>query len=481
MTSHFRIYLFVFFTWLQILHFFTIAPAQDIKATIEFNANNPNTAIINGRFADQKFSSKNRNLSFVRSISGISDLGDRLSEVKLRDANGTNVQFITAVPGEYVADKTFINWNYKVDLNPLKQRSGVAHLSWINVDHGLLMLGDLLPIMETADRRTSAQITMIKPDNSRETISFDDVENAVVPYGSSFRKRTLQVGKTNVNLFVNGSWLFTDDEFGAFSKEIVSGYSEVFDNGPSEINIAIARMPNATGHGIWEADTRGRNVTLLSSDMPFKTQSVQRLHEQLRHEIFHLWIPNGVNLSGRYDWFYEGFALYSSLKLAVAKNRIRFDDFLDTLSRAKEIDRRQTNRVSLIEASRNRWNGSETYLYARGMITAFSTDVSLISSSKGKASVNDLVREIFQKHKYPSERIDGNAAIIAIFKQYPELVQIVEKFVNGSASVDWQNELSLAGLSENNGLTVASKLSGKQRDVLDALGYNNSQRLSRPK
>ena len=42
-------------------------------------------------------------------------------------------------------------------------------------------------------------------------------------------------------------------------------------------------------------------------------------------------IPNDVNLSGNYDWFYEGFALYQSLKLAVGLNRIRFEDFLDTL------------------------------------------------------------------------------------------------------------------------------------------------------
>jgi hypothetical protein len=125
----------------------------------------------------------------------------------------------------------------------------------------------------------------------------------------------------------------------------------------NEIFVNVLKFPQQVGFGQWQAETRGRNITIISSDMAFRTQSLQRLHEQLRHEMFHLWIPNGVNLEGNYDWFYEGFALYASLKMAVAMNRIRFGDFLDTLSRAQAIDARQSNRLSLIDASHERWSG----------------------------------------------------------------------------------------------------------------------------
>lgn len=478
MLSYFRTYLLPFFAILQILHFFTNVSGQDVEATIEINPNSPTNAIISGKFLDQKFASKNRNLSFVRSLSGISNLGRRLSEVKLNDSNGSAVPFLTAVPGEYVADAPFTNWSYAIDLKPLKEQTAAAHVSWINANEGLLMLDDLLPIVETATGRMAANITLITPGSPEEVVRFEDTQNAVIPIGNTFRKTKLQVEKSIVNISISGSWLFSDDELASFSREIIAWYGGVFGSAPREINIAVTKMPNAPGYGIWQADTRGKNITIVSSDMPFKTQSVQRLHEQLRHEIFHLWIPNSVGLSGRYDWFYEGFALYSSLRLAVAKSRIRFEDFLDTLSRAHEVDKRQTSRMSLIDVSRNRWNGSETYLYARGMVTAFLIDVTLLNSSKRKTSVIELLREVYRKHQSSNERTDGNTAVIAILRKHPELAPIVERYINGSGPIDWQNELSAAGLIDSNGLIVSRKLSGKQKDVLDALGYNNSQRQS---
>ena len=173
------------------------------------------------------------------------------------------------------------------------------------------------------------------------------------------------------------------------------------------------KFPSRCSVGTWEADTRGSTITIVSSDMPFKTQSLQRLHEQLRHEIFHLWIPNGVNLSGNYDWFYEGFALYQSLKVGVAVNRIRFEDMLDTLSRAYNIDSMQSQKLSLIDASKNRWNGSNTQVYARGMLVAFLCDLALLEKSKGKLSTDDLLRDLYEAHRPTAPRQDGNAAVLA--------------------------------------------------------------------
>ena len=55
----------------------------------------------------------------------------------------------------------------------------------------------------------------------------------------------------------------------------------------------------------------------------------------------------------------------------MATNRIRFDDFLDTLSRALTTDRLHSNGLSLIDASKNRFGGANTTVYARGMVVAF--------------------------------------------------------------------------------------------------------------
>jgi len=256
------------------------------------------------------------------------------------------------------------------------------------------------------------------------------------------------------------------------------------DDGGERRQVILSNFPAASSPGRWQAETRGNNVTIISSDMPFKSQSVQRLHEQLRHELFHLWIPNGVNLTGNYDWYYEGFALYESLKMAVGLNRIRFEDFLDTLSRAHTIDSAQTaGRTSLIQLSSNRFSGANTQVYARGMLVAFLCDLALLEQSRGKRSIEDVLRELFAKHRKPATPVDGNSAVLALLKSNPNVVSIVEKYVEGPDKLEWASELNAAGVEDIDGgpltnLRVKEKLSGRQKALLDKLGYNNWRKLS---
>ena len=229
----------------------------------------------------------------------------------------------------------------------------------------------------------------------------------------------------------------------------------------------------AAGFGSWEGDTRGATVTIVSSDMPFQTQAIQRLHEQLRHEIFHLWFPNAIKLSGNYDWFYEGFALYQSLRTGVSLGRIRFDDMLDTLSRAYTIDTALTLRQSLIAASKNRTTGGDTDLYARGMIIAFLTDLELMRSSNGRRDVSWLLHSIFERFHDAKTAVDGNDAVLATIGN-----QAITNYVKGTAAIDLTADLEPAGLeaSTQNSVTtfrVVSKPDRRQREMLDKLGYND--------
>nr|MDQ3043103.1 hypothetical protein [Acidobacteriota bacterium] len=217
---------------------------------------------------------------------------------------------------------------------------------------------------------------------------------------------------------------------------------------------------------------------ILSADMPFKTQSAQRLHEQLRHEIFHLWMPNNLALTGNYDWFYEGFTVYQALKTGVSMNRIRFEDYLDTLAQAYNLDNLRNRKISLVEASKNRWSGANDQIYARGMLAAFLCDVALLGQSKGKRSISQVFQEIYRQHRASNAPEDGNAAILKILKNYTELAPIVEKYIAGAEKINWEANLESVGIEakEENFITklaVKMKPTGKQKDLLDKLGYNN--------
>jgi predicted metalloprotease with PDZ domain len=388
------------------------------------------------------------------------------------------------VPGQYLADLPFSDWSFSVDLHPRKELASAAHVSWINDDHGILMFGDILPLSSDL-AKLSGKIRLDLPAGWRQlegqdsTILTDDLANEVAAIGKDVRLRTFRIGGTTINICIQGEWLFSDDEIANFARQI---YGELVTDlfriqASKEVFVNLFRFPQTITPGQWQAETRGRTVTIVSSDMPFKTQSLQRLHEQLRHEMFHLWLPNGVSFRGDYAWFYEGFALYSALKVGLATNQIRFEDFLDTLYRAKEIDSRHTKRMSLIEASKERFNGFETYMYARGMVIAFLFDLSMLDTSRTKLSVNDIVKNIYLKHKFPALPRDANETILAELRSNQRLEPLVNRYVLGSDVFDWKAIISIAGLQESGGLKVEPKLSSRQKDVLNALGYNNWRRL----
>lgn len=200
--------------------------------------------------------------------------------------------------------------------------------------------------------------------------------------------------------------------------------------------------------------------------------------------MFHLWVPNGLNLSGNYDWFYEGFALYQSLRTGVATNTIGFDNLLDTLGRARLIDAGRVAPISLIDASKIRFTGANTHIYARGMLVGFLCDIALLNHSKGKRSVESLLREIYQKHHNDESRLDGNEAVLAALAKYPELRPIIDRYITGSEKIAWEEYLQTAGL-ESIGPITASRLSvlkkpnSRQKDLLDKLGYNTWRKLSK--
>jgi hypothetical protein len=485
-----------------ILIFAAVCSAQEIEATIKIESVSPPVVRVDGRFLVRNNS---KNWTFLRSIAGIENLGERISELKLEDKDGKEISYKKLMAGEYLAEGSATRFSYKVDLSAPKKLSGMAHVSWISDDQGLFMLGDLLPQFEWQFGGTvSADIRLELPEEwtavpderrpGKNSLVVHDVEHAVFFVGKNLRKIAGLVGKDkligkdwwgkhSVDILTSDEWLFSDDEALDIASEIVNEYENIFNRIPDRsAQIFLIKFPAGTKPGNWEAETRGSNVVILSSDMPFKNQSVQRLHEQLRHELFHLWIPNNLALTGNYDWFYEGFALYQSLRTGIGLNRIRFEDFLDTLARAYDLDSLQSGKLSLIEASKNRWSGSNAQIYARGMLVAFLCDVALLRTSKGKRSVSDILRLVYQKHQKPNKAEDANAAILNILETQVELRPIVERYIKGAEKIDWRVDLNSAGIQQSGEnfpakLTVKSKLSGRQKDLLDKLGYNNWRKL----
>jgi hypothetical protein len=456
-----------------ILQIFNNCSAQDTDIKITVLSISPPIAEIRGRAGN---SSAKRNFSITRDYAGFPNLADRVSDVHLEDKAGKAVAFKQFVAGEYVAADDFVEWSYKIDLTPQKRPAASAHISWIATDNGLLFLDDILPLAVIKNCSTS-KIKIELPDGwtalGNGNMDIPCAEQAVYFLAKKYRQFSVDA-KTPIDLVIAGQWKFTDEQAGGFVKEIFDEYAKVFGDVPKRRpRVYIVPFPVSVGPENWEADTRGGSVTILSSDMPFATQSLQRLHEQLRHEMFHLWMPNSVSLTGNYDWFYEGFALYESLRLGVKLNRLRFDDYLDTLGRAMTLDAAITGRPSLIEASKSRVSGNDTLLYARGMLIAFLTDMKMVSGSGGRRSVEDLLRTIYEKYRDPNNHADGNQAILDAIGDAD-----IKRCVETSDAIDWSSILKSVGIEKldqpgSSVLKVVKNPGGSQKKLLDKLGYNN--------
>jgi len=473
-----------------ILQFFTFGNGQDIEAKIKIDSRTPSIAQITGRFLKTERPNK-RNLTFLGELAGIPNIAGRIKLVKCRGVDGEILPVKQFNAAEYLTSAADIaQFSYEVSLAPPTSASSRVHISWTDAESGLLMLDDLLP---QGGSNIAAKLSFDLPEgwslNSTEPVlspnvySVANVEKAVFAFGKGWRQREIQTSGTPLGISISGEWRFTDADVGEMSSSILESYAKTFGGVPSlRQQIIMFHMPPDVPFDRWEAETRGSTVVITSSDMPFDTQSKQRLHEQLRHEMFHLWIPNGVNLGGNYDWFYEGFALYQSLRMGVATNRIRFDDFLDTLSRAITTDRLHSNGMSLIDASKNRFSGSNSTVYARGMVVAFLCDLALLDKSKGKRSVEDLLRDVYQKYHDSAVRADGNEAVLNILAERPELGPIIERYIKKGevvASDEYFNYAGIEAVTQNSVTTlkVLPKPNSRQKDLLDKLGYNTWRKL----
>ncbi len=440
------------------------------------------------------------NLSFQMDAIGAPDLGARVSKVEIFDGDGKALSFRRLQPGEFVLDvakndgrQTLSSFRYEVDLRPPPDRRSAAHTSWLTTDSGLLFPKDILPLRNWS-ASANAVIKLELPAGWGKATTLNDVHGSMMSFRASdevilIGPRIRERRKDRTMLATGDTWQFSDENALRVSSEILDAYRDNFGAYSSqEPLVLLVRFPQANvPKGVWEAETRGRTVVIASSDMPFEGQAMQRLSEQLRHEIFHLWFPNGVNFTGRYDWFYEGFALYQSLKTGVALNQISFNDLLDTLSRAHTIDNASSaGRLSLIEASSARWSGLEAQVYARGMLVAFLCDLALLRDSKGKRSLETLSRQLFAYalRKYDALPEDGNTAILRMFDQEPGLQPITKDYIRGNSRVDLEPLIAEAGLEKEASaavtrLRVASSLTGKQKTLLDKLGYNSWRKLTK--
>ena len=421
--------------------------------------------------------------SFRNAYAGTLGLAERIEHLSLADEQGRQVPTRRLAAGEYEAERAAAGFSYEIRLDPPATADGAAHVSWLTAARGLIMPGDLLPL-PLADARlrftlpTGWQLASLE-EPSGGLINVDDAESSVFLVGPDLRRLNSNVKEMTLTVSVSGDWAFADRDLLEVITPILKEHARAVGVAPGDrAHVIVTPFPRAAQPGQWSAETRGGTVTFLSGRVPARQSALARLGDPLVHELFHLWVPNALKLGGDYDWFYEGFTLYHSLRVGQRLGRLTFADYLDALARAHDgyLRVRERDSLSLVEASARRWSDSGALVYQKGVLTALLFDLALRQRSGGKRSLDDVYRELFRRQNLRQPR-EGNAAVIAAMNDAMGSPSFADGFIKAPRKIDLAAELAPYGLrvSAEGGRTrigAAGQLTGPQRALLRQIGYN---------
>ena len=428
-------------------------------------------------------------LSFRNTYGGVLGLGERIEMPEAIKASGESIAVQKLAPGEFQTAEKFTRFRYDVRLAQPARPAQMSHVSWVNREHGLLMLADLLPLAKDSHDFSSAVIAVDVPagwtvaSNAKHEgaqFSTDDPENAVFLIGPSVSEKTHQLAANNFSVISSGKWPFSDKDATKIAGKLIEEYSRVtgFELKRNAVLMLIP-FPGEAGPESWSAETRGNDVVLLLGRNAGSKRVLSRLGIVLSHELFHLWVPNSLKLAGDYDWFFEGFTLYQALRMALHLRLIGFNDYLETIARVYDsyLSAVDHDRVSLIEASERRWTSSSTLVYEKGMLVAFLYDLSLRNFTNCRASLDDLYRKLFQ----PSATGQGSAnkIIIGLLSEQPGLESFAKDYVESVGKIDLDAVVSSYGIQVQRAapganatkLAVRLHLDKTQRKLLGCIGY----------
>jgi hypothetical protein len=425
-------------------------------------------------------------LSFRNAYGGVLGLGERIELLEgVRDGASRRIQ--PSAPGEFRSANKFSRYRYVVSVAGPSQATEMSHVSWLNKDQGLLMLADLLPqVTSDSLKFSSARITIEMPagwtissNARRESTEFstDDPENAVFLVGPHVVEKSESSPGNRMTIIASGKWPFANKDAFKIAQRIIREYSGITAFAlQRDAVVMLVPYPENAGPESWSAETRGNVVVLLLGRKASRKTVLSRLGIVLSHELFHLWVPNSLQLTGAYDWFFEGFTLYQALLMDLRLGFISFDEYLRTLASVYDayLSAPDHERLSLLAASERRWTTASSLVYNQGMLVAFLFDLSLRSRTDCQSSIENLYLRLFKAKRTGQE--NANETIIKLLTEREGFADFAHTYVENAGEIDLDKAISEYGLkvqrsSSGTRLVVGQGLTDEQRQVLRCLGY----------
>ena len=416
--------------------------------------------------------------SFRNSYAGALGLGDRIREFQA-NRSGTPVSVKNLAPGEFRLASPVNRVSYVINVTP-GSTVDLPHISWLTNDSGVLMLADLLPDLPEIKQGVVIEFDLPEGWQAYSSVSpvgssflVNEPDNAVFMIGRDLRLASKRDNGTELRLVTQGEWKFSEKNVLGDALRLLRDYQELT-GFKLRFTPTIFILPFHMSGSDWKAETRGSSsMLLLNSQASWKNWRTQ-LSIIFTHELFHLWVPNSLQLTGDYDWFFEGFTSYIALQEALKLKLIRFQEYLNTLGRVYDSYISAPDDKSLLEASESRWTSSSSVVYDKGMLSAFIYDLLLRRESVGESSLVDRYRLLFAR--IVDKPADGNEVIIQTLTSSPATSEFLKSYIESRSRVELERILPPLGIEVNKTssqtvLRVSKELRDDQKKLLRSLGY----------
>ena len=421
--------------------------------------------------------------SFPNAYAGVIGLGERIENVIGLAKDGATVQARRFAPGEFRTSVSVARVVYEVALAEPKRTANKSHLSWLNSTGGLLMMADLLPngtgeVSIEVKPPEGWEFASIAPKEGDRFISLD-ANKVVFLLSSRLEKKLTRVESNDWLLASAEGWQLSEKDVRKAAEKIIKEYGKLTGfRIQKPFAVYLIPLPVA-GADRWTAETRGNTVVLLMGQRGDRRELLARLKVILTHELFHLWVPGALDLSGDYDWFFEGFTLYQALRTTQRLGLVDFNEYLRTIGRVYDsyLIAPDRDNLSLLDLSQRRWTSSNSLVYDRGMLVAFLYDLQLRWLSGGNRAAADIYPRLFLglRDRSPST---ANDVIIDLLDSPDGMGQFSARYIKTTTPIDLESLLAPYGIEvkrENfkTQLSVSPDLNNEQRRLLKSLGYKS--------
>ncbi len=190
-------------------------------------------------------------------------------------------------------------------------------------------------------------------------------------------------------------------------------------------------------YGAWEHSYSSEYVF---KEAPMDEQRTQTLRSVVAHEFFHVVTPLNIHselveefnfekpVFSQHLWLYEGVTEWSAWMMQLRNGILSLDDYLKECTKKMMINDTYDSTVSLTYLGENAAELQTQYsnIYMKGAMTATMLDLLLLSESKGKRGLREVMIELTEKYGPSTPFPEDQFFDIFVDMTYPE----VEGFIN---------------------------------------------------